>query len=112
MKKFEIVLVFMAFVVVGCGATRTAIRTEPPGATVMIGEKQKIIGTTPMYIDLDNELGFGQTLGLGTSELVMKFRLDGYEEDVSAIQKGGGSLLEEARWPSDVFIRLREKKKK
>ena len=108
MKKIAFALIILFFAV-GCGSTRTAIRTEPPGAAVMVGEKEKTIGKTPMHYDLDKELGFGQALGLGTSELLLKFRLDGYEDEASTIQKGGGSIIESPRWPSDIFIRLRKK---
>jgi hypothetical protein len=110
MKKIVFCLVFLTFAA-GCGATRTAIRTEPPGAMVAVGENAKTIGKTPLYYDLEKEVGLGQALGLGTAELLLKFQLDGYYDEVTTIQKGGGSMFESPRWPPDVFIRLKEKKK-
>lgn len=105
------IMVFLIFVV-GCGSTRTMIRTDPAGAQVFVGEKEKLIGTTPAAADLDKYLGFGQSLGLGVPELLLKFRLEGYEEELTTVNQHGGSLFSSPQWPGEVFVRLKEKKKK
>ena len=108
MRKIVLVMVLLG-IMAGCGGTRSAIRTEPPGATIVVGEKEKVVGKTPLFYDLDDALGFGQALGLGTPELLLRFRLEGYEDEATTVQKGAGSLFEQSRWPSEIFIRLRKK---
>lgn len=109
MKKIFLILALLIFAV-GCGSTRTMIRTDPQGAQVFVGEQ--LIGTTPSAVDLDNYLRFGQALGLGVPELLVKFRLDGYDEELTTVNKHGGSLFSTPQWPGEVFVRLKEKEKK
>ena len=106
--SWVIVLVFFIFLV-GCAGTRTMVRTDPDGAMVFVGEKP--VGTTPMAADLNEYLGFGQALGLGVSELLLRFRLEGYEDEIVTVNKHGGSLFSTPQWPGEVFTRLKEKKK-
>jgi hypothetical protein len=62
------------------------------------------------YVSVMGSCATVTALGLATQELLLKFHLEGYDDEVTTVNKGAGSLFEGPRWPSEVFIRLREKK--
>ncbi|TAL17337.1 hypothetical protein EPN96_05795 [bacterium] len=110
MKKARLFLVCVLALMMfaGCSKTTTAIRSEPTGATVFVEGKDEPIGNTPFYYDFDKLMGWLQGFGLETKQVILKFVKPGYAPETTQVMKSSGALIEAAKWPQDVFMRMKK----